>query len=234
MRVAPATVAPGAHITVTTTSSARVCSLTIRIAGVNYRFRLHRNGDNVRISRRAPLGVGSVNVRCGQLVAATTFTIALPAALTAPSSAPANAPVTTRTAPPPAPAATPWTVYNVCHFNPGLGPVTTGNGNGIPYAFWRNIAWSTDGNSTVDAAAVLDGSQITYLAICSQQNWIVVGVAEQQAQTNPTSPAAQQTTTELDNLASQLGAINPTTPDGPGCAGASGIYGGSCQVQSDP
>jgi hypothetical protein len=227
LRARPKAVAVGGVVTIRS-NSGHVCTLTMRAASRVYRWRLHTNGLRVTIPQGTPAGTARLTARCGRREVLTALTI------TAPVSTPTATPTPTAA---PTPAATPLTVANVCALNPGLGPVTKGASNGIPYAYWTNAAgaidiltYSNNGDAAVDVAAVIDGNRITYIAYCTQSTWTDVAALEQQARADPTAPGAQQALLDLDNDASAIGAINPITPDGPGCAGASAIAGGLCAV----
>jgi hypothetical protein len=210
LHLKPATVPQGGTVSIWTTARARTCALTIRIAGQNHRYRLDRHGDRFSLSARTALGRARVTVHCEGLVASESFRVVRPAAKQPaptsplpPTSPPASSPAPVA---PTAPAAqaTPLTVYNVCHFNPGLGtpqyiyPVV--NGQVEPTAAWLDssgqlafLAASTDGDSAVDIAVIptaADRSVIAYFARCNWSNWITVA-QWQQAQPQAGVTAAQ-------------------------------------------
>jgi hypothetical protein len=228
LRATPKAVAAGGVVTIRS-NSGHVCTLTMSAGGDRFRWQLHTRGLRVTIAQGTPAGSARLTARCRHREVRTTFTITAPVSTPTPPVTPTPTPVA---------APTPLTVANVCALNPGLGAVTTGNSNGTPYAYWTNaagaidiIAYSNNGDAAVDVAAVIDGNQVTYIAYCTQANWTNVAAVEQQAHADPTAPGAQQALLDLDNDAAAIGAINPITPDGPGCAGASAINGGLCEVE---
>lgn len=118
----------------------------------------------------------------------------------------------------------------------------TGVSNGIPFAYWsydnrliQVLAWSTNGDTSVDAAAIVTNGQISFVAQCNEVDWINVAVVEyEQQNTYLSNPANEPYIQELDDTASAIGAINPVTPDGPGCSGPFAFDGGTCTVQTVP
>lgn len=150
---------------------------------------------------------------------------AAPRTPSAPVAPPAPAAQTT----PPAPTQTPTTVANVCHLDPGLGQAHFVTVGGMATAYWtydtgavRMLTYSDDGDTAVDAAGALspDGT-VTYVARCDWSVWVS---APPLAQTG----SSTSITGLVDFIWSAGHYFDPITPDGPGCAGAGGIYGGSC------
>ena len=224
--VTPTVLSRGQDVTIHTSSSNRRCSLLLRIGRHNLRTRFHKK-VTYTLGTGAALGKAHVKVTCGDYYATDTFLVTPSLQSTAAPPAPA-----------PTPAPAPWTVANVCSFNPGLGPVHTGVSNGMPWAAWLDgsgaidlLAWSTNGDNAVDDAAVIQNNQIAYIASCNQTRWLNVAVIEAQKAASLSTPASQAALEELDNVASEIGALNPVTPDGPGCAGPFAIDGGTCYVE---
>jgi hypothetical protein len=213
LSVRPAHITQGGSVVIKTTAGRR-CSLIIRMGGRNYRFGLPRGGERITTGQTAALGRARVTVYCRGLVATGWFSIAQrpsqpePPAPTPPSTSTPAPPVTppTKTNTPPATTTTPTapapqtpiTVANVCQLNPGLGRMYTTTTNGNPTAYWTDgskvtiLAFSDDGNSSVDIAAVVgpDGQSIAYFARCDWSNWLDVAQYEA-AQSQAGVPPAQ-------------------------------------------
>jgi hypothetical protein len=137
------------------------------------------------------------------------------------------------------------TVENICAVTPRLGHVnyttyTEPTGKTDDVAYWDNnrdtipdfMAIDLTGDTLVDAALWVEDDSITYLAICPAGAWETASEIEAAAQQATTSPSAgtgsdASTYLELDNIASEIGGINGTTPDGPGCSGSVDLDGGS-------
>ena len=117
-------------------------------------------------------------------------------------------------------ASTPITVYGVCHMTSAYGTVYTGNFNGYPTAYWLNsagapsiIAYSDDGNSSLDAAGVVNSAgEISWVALCNQSAWTSVARIEQQ---QVKGLANRYYTNLLDQTATNLGGLNPIGEDYP-------------------
>jgi hypothetical protein len=115
-------------------------------------------------------------------------------------------------------ASTQVSVYGVCHLSRTYGTVYTGNINGEATAWWLNsagipdiVAVSTDGNSSVDAAAVTNSAgELTWIALCNQRVWTSVARILQQEQRGVANYGYTQL---LDQTASDLGGINPIGAD---------------------
>jgi hypothetical protein len=115
-------------------------------------------------------------------------------------------------------ASTPITVYGVCHLSSLYGTVYTGNVNGEASAWWLNsagspyiVAFSTDGNSSVDAAGVTNSAgEVAWVASCNQRTWTSAARIEQQQQRGVANLGY---TRLLDENASDLGGINPIGAD---------------------
>ena len=82
------------------------------------------------------------------------------------------------------------------------------------------IAVSTTGAPNVDAAGVLNGDQIAYVAFCDQQDWINVAEAEQAQAADPTSPGVQEADSEVINFDESLDSLDSgeIIPNEPGCS----------------
>jgi hypothetical protein len=117
-------------------------------------------------------------------------------------------------------ASTPITVYGVCHMTSAYGTVHTGNVNGYPTAYWLNsagapsiIAYSDDGDSSLDAAGVVNSAgEIGWIAFCNQRTWTSAARIVQQEQRGVANYGYTQL---LDQNASDLGGINPIGQDYP-------------------
>jgi hypothetical protein len=155
-----------------------------------------------------------------------------PGALAPPTPLPAPAPSPRSTAPPAtAPPGTPVTVYNVCHANPGLGPVHIGRiseGFEYPTFYWLYTATgelafaalSTDGDpaGAVNVAfgwTIGNASTPAFFAQCSWPVWINIAVWDQE------HPGSTSNGTAPLDLPQTL--FEDTTPDGPDCAGPEAI-----------
>jgi hypothetical protein len=178
LSVSPNTVRRGGTLRVRTTSRARTCRLTFHIGGANYRFKIRGRGSDFTMAANSDLGRARVTVRCKGRSRSKAFMIRRAGQhLSPPPGQSAPAP----------PQRTPITVYNVCHLDPGLGPITfispIYQGRPAPTAAWTDkagrllmFASSTDGDAAVDIAVIptADGSAVAYWARCNWSQWVNV------------------------------------------------------------
>ena len=134
--------------------------------------------------------------------------------------------------PPAAPVQTPLTAANICGFNPGLGVMHSGpnavywdiNRDGEPDFGASNI----EGDSKVDAAWILNGRVLTWMAFCypHESSWINVPLYErEQRESLALTPTAWKQLSEI--LAVEGGLAHPWASGDPS-VGAVWLNTGQC------
>lgn len=112
------------------------------------------------------------------------------------------------------PAVGPKTLPDVCALSPSVGTMTTGSVHGVDYAYWVNtagaidiMAFSIDGNSSVDAAAIVDDGRVVDVGLCSRGYWTTVAGAQRQAAYDPGALATYEL---LNDTAAKIAGLNNT------------------------
>lgn len=177
LTISPARVERGGNVAIETTNHAK-CRVTLRVSGYVFHYTMRGGQKLLAIPRTETPGRWRVRVDCGRTHAINSFTVL-------------NSVLGART---------PITVANVCALDPALGTVHTETVTGYPTAYWTDgsgahvtmLAYSIDGNSSVDVAVVASTQGgIAYFARCSWSRWLTVAQYEQsQAQQGVSSAQA--------------------------------------------